>query len=275
MPEKRQTWTRGRIALLAAVILYLGVILVLPLGALVSRASAGGFQPIADVFANAEARRGLAMTLGLAAAALVINGLFGVAGALVLVRQRFPLRNVVDALVDLPFAISPVMVGLAFLLIFGRGGWFHPALEAFDWRVVFALPGVLIATLFVTLPFTLREVAYVLAELGEDEERAAATLGASRWQTFWRVTLPNIRFGLGYGATLTVARALGEFGAVLVLGGAISGRTQTATTFIYTAVEERQESAAYGMALVLALASTALLVLLELFKNRVHEAEAR
>jgi sulfate transport system permease protein len=275
MPEPRAAWTRGRIVLLAVVILYLGLILVLPLGALVSRASAGGFKPLVDVFANPEARRGLAMTIGLAAAALVVNGLFGVAGALVLVRQRFPLRGVVDALVDLPFAISPVMVGLAFLLLFGRGGTFHPILDAMDWRVVFAFPGVLIATLFVTLPFTLREVAYVLAELGEDEERAAATLGASRWQTFWRVTLPNIRFGLGYGATLTVARALGEFGAVLVLGGAISGRTQTATTFIYTAVEERQESAAYGMALVLALASALLLVLLELFKARVHKAESR
>lgn len=275
MPERRQVWTRGQVGLLAAVIAYLGLVLVLPLAALVSRASAGGFTALTDVFADPEARRGLALTLGLAGLALVVNGLFGVAGALVLVRQRFPLRNLVDALVDLPFAISPVMVGLAFLLIFGRGGTLHPLLDALDWRVVFAFPGVLIATLFVTLPFTLREVAYVLAELGEDEERAAATLGASRWQVFWRVTLPNIRFGLGYGATLTVARALGEFGAVLVLGGAISGRTQTATTFIYTAIEERKESAAYGMALVLALASALLLVLLEIFKGRVHRRESR
>jgi len=144
---------------------------------------------------------------------------------------------------------------LAFLLVFGREGWLEPALEAGGWKVTFAFPGLVLATLFVTFPFTLREVGYVLEELGTEEEAAAATLGASSWQTFWRVTLPNIRYGLGYGVILTTARALGEFGAVLVLGGAISGHTQTATTFIYNALEERQEPAAYSVALVLARAS--------------------
>jgi len=161
-----------------------------------------------------------------------------------------------------------VMTGLAFLLIFGRGGWLDGPLDLLGLKVTFAVPGLVLATLFVTFPFTLREVAYVLEELGTSEEQAAMTLGASPWQTFWLVTLPNIRFGLGYGIVLTLARALGEFGAVLVVGGAISGRTQTATTFIYNALEERQEAAAYGMALLLAVISVALLVAIEWLKRR-------
>ena len=155
------------------------------------------------------------------------------------------------------------MTGLAFLLLFGRSGWFQPLFEPLGLRVAFAFPGLILATLFVTLPFTLREVALVLEELGTTEEDAAATLGASAWQTFLRVTLPNFRHGLTLGATLTVARALGEFGAVLVLGGAIANKTQTATTFIYAAVEERHEAAAYGMAMLLAAASVALLTVLQ------------
>jgi sulfate transport system permease protein len=214
------------------------------------------------------ARQGLLLTLVLAAIAVLANGVAGIAGALVMVRQRFLARRVLDALVDMPLAVSPVMTGLAFLLVFGRGGWLEPTLDILGLKVTFAFPGLVLATLFVTFPFTLREVAYVLEELGTDEEQAAVTLGASSWQTFWLVTLPNIRFGLGYGIVLTLARALGEFGAVLVIGGAISGRTQTATTFIYNALEERQEPAAYSMALVLALTSIALLVVIESLKRR-------
>ncbi|HYN76859.1 MAG TPA: sulfate ABC transporter permease subunit, partial [Lamprocystis sp. (in: g-proteobacteria)] len=214
------------------------------------------------------ARQGLVLTLWVAAICVVANGIFGVAGALVLTRHRFLGRRILDALVDLPLAVSPVMTGLAFLLIFGRGGWLAGPLDLLGFKVAFAVPGLILATLFVTFPFTLREVAYVLEELGTTEEQAATTLGASPWQTFWLVTLPNIRFGLGYGIVLTLARALGEFGAVLVVGGAISGRTQTATTFIYNALEERQEAAAYGMALLLAVISVALLVVIEWLKRR-------
>jgi sulfate transport system permease protein len=153
------------------------------------------------------------------------------------------------------------------MLLVGRGGLLAAPLAAFGVQVLFAFPGLLIATLFVTLPFTLREVAYVLEEIGTSEEEAAATLGASPWQTFWRVTLPNIRIGLGYGLLMSVARSLGEFGAVLVLGGSISGHTQTATTFIHAAIEERERAGAYGMALLLAAISVALWVGLELVKR--------
>lgn len=258
----------GAWLLIGLVGLYLGAVLLLPLGALVLQALGGGAAPLLALFSDPGALAGLRLTLELALIAVVANGLVGLAGALVLSRHRFLGRRLLDALVDLPLAVSPVMTGLAFLLVFGREGWLAPLLEACDCRVAFAYPGLVLATLFVTFPFTIREVAYVLEELGTDEEEAAITLGASPWQTFWSVTLPNLRYGLGYGIILTLARALGEFGAVLVLGGAISGQTETATTFIYNAVEERQEAAAYGMALTLALVSVVLLLGLEWLKRR-------
>jgi sulfate transport system permease protein len=271
MPE-RKPLSPGQGVLLALVLAYLGLILALPLGALGWRVLASGLSPLAEAFTDPSARQGLVLTLVLAAIALLANGLVGIGAALVLVRHRFLGRGVLDVLVDLPLAVSPVMTGLAFLLVFGRGGWLTPWLDLAGIKVSFAFPGLVLATLFVTFPFTLREVAYVLMELGSDEEEAAVTLGASPWQAFRLVTLPNIRHGLGYGLVLTLARALGEFGAVLVIGGAISGQTQTATTFIYNALEERQEAAAYGMAMVLAAASVAFLLALEWIKQQHRKA---
>lgn len=258
----------ARRMLIGGVLLYLGVVLVAPLGALLAEAARTGFGTIARELMSEDALFGLRQSLVLAAIAVVANGVVGVAGALVIVRQRFVGRAALDALVDLTLAVSPVMTGLAFLLLVGRTGWLAPVLERFDLRVAFAFPALVLCTLFVTLPFTLREVAHVLEELGRDEEDVAATLGATPWQTFYRVTLPNVRHALVLGTTLTAARALGEFGAVLVVGGAISGRTQTATTFIYAASEERRDAATFGMALVLALASALLLLALESLKRR-------
>jgi sulfate/thiosulfate transport system permease protein len=255
-------------AIVLAAFAYLGLILVVPIGAMAVRALADGPATLLLTLTEPAAHQGLLLTLFVAAICVLANGIFGVAGALVLTRHRFLGRRILDALVDLPLAVSPVMTGLAFLLIFGRDGWLSAPLDLMGIKVAFAVPGLVLATLFVTFPFTLREVAYVLEELGTTEEQAATTLGASPWQTYWLVTLPNIRFGLGYGIVLTLARALGEFGAVLVVGGAISGRTQTATTFIYNALEERQEAAAYSMALVLAIISVALLVAIEWLKRR-------
>ena len=241
---------------------WLVLLLVVPLGALVVNVVQDRTE-VVEVLTTREARNALLLSLAVAGACIVSNGIFGVAGALVLVRQRFTLRRVLDALVDMPLALSPVMTGLAFLLVFGRSGVLRPVLDALDVDVAFAWPSVLLATLFVTMPFTLREVALVLEEVGDSEEQAAATLGASPWQTFWRITLPNIRGGLIVGTTLTTARALGEFGAVLVVGGSIANRTQTATTFIHAAIEERQEPAAYGMALILAAAAIVLLLVMQ------------
>jgi sulfate transport system permease protein len=258
----------GQVFVLVLVLAYLVLILALPLGAMVLRALEAGPTTLLVALDDPSALQGLKLTLLLALIALAANGVLGVGAAVVLVRHRFFGRRLLNALADLPLAVSPVMTGLAFLLVFGRGGWLEPVLEFGGWKVAFAFPGLVLGTLFVTFPFTLREVAYVLLELGTDEEEAAITLGASPWQTFHRVTLPNIRYGLGYGLVLTLARALGEFGAVLVIGGAISGQTQTATTFIYNALEERQEAAAYGMALILALASVLFLLAMEWLKRQ-------
>jgi sulfate transport system permease protein len=252
----------GSAPLVVGVGAYLGVVLVVPLLALLFTVVTHLGEVVGQL-ATWPALHAMWLSGMLAILALILNGTFGVIGALVLVRQEFWGRRILDALVDLPLAISPVMTGLAFTLLFGRTGWFHPILEFLSFKVTYAFPGLLLATLFVTLPFTVREVALVLEELGTTEEDAAATLGASAWQAFWRITFPNIRHGLGLGLTLTVARALGEFGAVLVLGGAVSGKTQTATTFIHAAMDERHEPAAYGMALLLAAAAAALLVFLQ------------
>lgn len=259
-PRRGVPW--GRAALMAAVLAYLAVVLILPLAALVARGLAEGPAALLAAMTSAGALAGLAHSAIAVALALALNGTLGVAGAIVLVRHRFWGRRVLDLLVDLPLAVSPVMVGLAFLLVFGRGGWLRPLTDALGMQVAFAFTGVVLVTLFVTLPYTVREVGYVLAELGTAEEEVAATLGATPWQTFRRVTLPNVRNALGAGLTLTAARALGEFGAAVVVGGAISGKTQTATTYIYGEMEARNTAGAYGMALLLAIISTALLLVL-------------
>jgi sulfate/thiosulfate transport system permease protein len=270
-PQQRDVaaWQRaarhGLIALSAA---YLGVVLLGPLAAMgVELVQMGIGKALASLL-EPEALAALRMSLLLTLQSVVINSAVGVVLALAIVRQRFALRGLVNALADLPLAVSPVMVGLAFLLLFGSDGWFAAPIARLDFKVAFAFSGLLLGTLFVALPYTVREIVYVLEELGTSEEEAAATLGASPGQIFWRVTLPNIRFALGYGVLMTMARSMGEFGAVLVLGGSISGQTQTATTFIHDAIEERNSPSAYGMALLLALVSIVLLLALEWAKRR-------
>jgi len=263
------------VALVFVVATYLTTVLAGPMIALVVEAVRAGLARAFTSLLAPDATRALVMSLALGAIAVVVNGVLGVLGALVIVRHRFVGRRVLSALVDLPLAISPVMVGLAFILVFGRGGLAAPVLTFLDVRVLFAFPSLVIATLFVTLPYTVREIAYILEELGTSEEEAATTLGASPWQCFWRVTFPNIRGTLLYGIVMAFARALGEFGAVLVLGGSISSETQTATTFLHDALEERQTDAAYGMALVLSTASVALLLVLEQMRRRSSGREDR
>lgn len=267
----RAAWLPRRVALLAAVLIWLAILLVIPLTSLlVAGIEAGPLEVLRDI-GRAGGWTALLRSCWLAVAAVALNGVFGIAGAIYLTRHRFFARRILDAMVDLPLAVSPVMIGLAFILVFGRGGLLEPLVQALGWKITFAWPGLLLATVFVTLPFTLREVSHVLVELGTEEEQAAATLGAGPWTTFWKVTLPNIRQGLTYGATLTLARSLGEFGAVLVVGGAITGRTDTATTFIYAATEARHEPAAFGMALLLAAFSMAFLLVLEQARRRRKE----
>jgi sulfate/thiosulfate transport system permease protein len=219
-----------------------------------------------------DALHSLGITAAVTAIAIAFNAVFGSLAGIVIARQKFFGRRFVDAVIEMPLALSPVMIGLAFILLFGRGGLLSDAAAWSDIRVVFSFWGLVAATVFVTVPFIPREVGGVLREIGTAEEEAAVTLGANAWQRLRYVTLPNIRGALSCGITLTAARSLGEFGAVLILGGAISGKTQTATTYIYAAMEERNEAGAYGMSLVLALMSAGLLLLLGKLKQRQKEA---
>jgi len=200
--------------------------------------------------------------------AVPANTVFGVLCALVLVRQRFPGRAALNALVDLPLAISPVIVGLALFIVYGRQGWIGPWLLAHGVRVIFAVPGMVLATIFVSLPFVVREVVPVLREIGTEQEQVAQTLGASPLQIFWRVTLPAIRAGVTYGIVLTTARALGEFGAVSIVSGRLSGQTETLTLLVQDRFEAFDLTGAYTASIVLALIALATVVAMNVFKGR-------
>jgi len=206
---------------------YLLVVLAAPVGLVFYRAFEHGLGPAWDAVTTPAAKHAFYLTVLIAAIAVPANTIFGIICALAIVRRRFPGKGIVNALVDLPLALSPVVVGLAFLLLYSRTGWFGGWLTEHDIQVVFALPGMILVTIFVSLPFVVREVVPVLREIGTEQEQAAATLGASPFQTFRRVTLPAIRWAIAYGVVLTTARALGEFGAVSVVSGHIVGKTET------------------------------------------------
>jgi sulfate/thiosulfate transport system permease protein len=199
---------------------------------------------------------------------VIVTTFFGIIVALVLARDRFIGKRLVSALVDLPLAVSPVIVGLMAVLLFGRGGWFEPFFAARGIQVIFALPSMILVTIFISIPFVIREVVPVLQELGMEEEQAAWTLGASRLQTFRRVTLPNIRWGLLYGIALSAARSIGEVGAVLIVSGSLQGQTETATLYILRAFDQYQEQQAYIVALTLASFSIVMLIGIETLKRR-------
>jgi sulfate transport system permease protein len=257
-----------RTVLITVAWLYASVLVLAPVAALLAGALQSGVGAALRALAAPEVLAAFGRTLLIALVAVAIHTVCGTAVAWVLARQRFFGRAAVNALIDLPFAVSPVVVGYMLLLLFGRNGLFGPALQAAGWRVAFAMPGMVLATLFVTLPFVVRELVPVLEAAGVDAEQAAATLGASAWQTFWRVTFPALRWGLAYGLVLTFARALGEFGAVLVIGGGVQGQTETATLFIFRALEERQYVPAYAAALALGALSLTLVAGVEALRKR-------
>jgi sulfate transport system permease protein len=249
------------------------VLILVPALALVRGALAGGLAPFVAALAAPEARRAFGLTLAITAMATVVNTIFGLAFAVVLVRHKFWGRTLADGLVDLPFAISPIVAGLMLVILYGPQGWIGSWLEPVGIRVVYHWPGMLLASTFVTLPFVVREVVPVLREFGIDQEEVAYTLGAGRWRTFWRVTLPSIRWGLAYGVTLTVARSLGEFGALLVVSGNILGRTQTATLYIHDGIESFNTTGAYAASVLLAGVSFVMLIAMEALRHRVEAHE--
>ena len=267
-PVSRSASAWRRRVLIGIVVAYVALLILAPLTALVSGAFADGVGASLKSLSDPAVFSAFLLTLKIALLTVVVHGLLGTVLAWVLVRYRFHGHWLLNGVIDLPFAVSPVAVGYMLLLLFGRTGLFAPLLEALNLKVAFAVPGMILATLFVTLPFMAREVMPVLESFGVEQEQASATLGASGWQTFWMVTFPALRWGFVYGVILTFARALGEFGAVLVVGGGIQGRTETLTLFIYRALDERQYVGAYSAAMVLGLLSLVLVVGTEFLRKR-------
>jgi sulfate/thiosulfate transport system permease protein len=263
---------RTRIGLRVLALGYLAVLLLVPVGLVFYRTFEKGVGFVWESITTPAAISALLLTLEVAVITVPLNAAFGIFAALALVRGKFPGKRLLDALIDLPFAISPVVVGLALLLVFGRTGWFGPALADAGIQIIFSVPGIVIATVFVSMPFVAREVAPVLEEIGEEQEQAAATLGANAWQTFWRVTLPAIRWGLAYGVVLSTARAIGEFGAVSVVSGKIAGETETLTLLVEKRFQNFDLAGAYAASALLALIALTTLFAMSLIGARKSES---
>jgi sulfate transport system permease protein len=253
----------GKYVLRYGSLAYIGVLLAAPVGLIFYRTFEHGFAPAWQAVTTPDAVHALKLTMAIAAIAVPANTVFGIFCALAIVRYRFPGFGLVNAIVDLPLALSPVVVGLALLLLYGNGGWLA------GHNVLFALPGMVLATIFVSLPFVVREVVPVLREIGTEQEQAAATLGASALRTFRRVTWPAIRWAVAYGVVLTTARSLGEFGAVRVVSGHIIGRTETLTLLVQDRNEEFDVVGAYAASVLLALIAIATLLVM----NRLRPKE--
>ena len=243
---------------------YLAALLLIPIALVFKKTFEHGVGPVWDAVSTPEARHAFWLTIEITLIVVPLNTLFGILCALAIVRRRFHGKGVLNAVVDLPLALSPVVVGLALLLLYGNGGWLH----RLPWQMLFALPSMVLATMFVSLPFVVREVVPVLREIGTDQEEAAATLGAGAWQVFRRVTFPAIRWAVAYGVVLTTARSLGEFGAVSVVSGRIVGRTETLTTRVQDQFEGFDLTGAYAASVVLMLIAIATLVMLSIFKPK-------
>src|SRR4051794_18185341 len=248
-------------------LLYLALILVAPVSLIFWRAFEHGLHPFWTAISNPTAVHALKLTLEITLVAVPLNTAFGILCSIAIVRHRLPGMGLVNALVDLPLALSPVVVGLALYLLYGRDGWFGGWLGEHGIRILFAYPGMLLATLFVSLPFVVREVVPVLREIGTEQEQAAATLGASALTTFRRVTLPAIRWAVAYGVVLTTARCLGEFGAVAIVSGGIAGRTQTLTQYVQASYENFDQTGAYGASVLLAALAILTLLLMTVLRR--------
>jgi sulfate transport system permease protein len=259
----------ARIGLRTLALGYLSILLVIPVIVIVGKAFEDGAGNVWDTLTSPAGQHAFWLTLEMVAIAVPLNTIFGIACAIVLVRDKFRGKAIVNALIDLPFAISPVVVGLSLVLVYGSlDGWFGTWLLEHGIRVIFTPLGMAIATTFVSLPFVVREVEPVLREIGEDQEQAARTLGANGWQTFWRITLPSIRWGVTYGVILATARALGEFGAVAIVSGHISGKTETLPLYVQKQFETFNVSGAYAAALLLAVMALATLLAMNLIRRR-------
>lgn len=262
-----------QLLLVAIALGYLALILLIPLIAVFIETFHAGVEPFLTAIRSREFLSAAQLTLVITAITLPLNTVFGLCAAWVLARRNFPGRALFLSVVDLPFSVSPVVAGLMIVLLYGKEGWLGGWLHNAGIKMLFALPGMVIATIFVTMPFVAREVIPVLEEMGSDQEEAARTLGANDWQIFWRVTVPNIRWGLLYGVLLTNARAMGEFGAVSVVSGSIIGKTATLPIFVEQEYKNYDTEAAFSAAVVLALLAVVTLILKEILeKKTAHKA---
>ena len=265
MPASR---TASRLGLRFFALGYLSLLLLIPIAMIFFRAFEDGAGAALDAVTTPEALHAFYLTILIAAIAVSANTIFGVGCALLLVRTNFRGKALLNAAIDLPFAISPVVIGLSLYLLYGREGWFGGWLLDNGIQVLFSLPGMVLATIFVSLPFVVREVVPVLHEIGDEQEQAAQTLGANWWQTFWRVTLPAIRWGVAYGVVLATARALGEFGAVAIVSGRVVNETETAPLWVWREFGQFNLTGAYAASLVLALIAIGTLLAMNAFKRK-------
>ncbi|MGH2581392.1 MAG: sulfate ABC transporter permease subunit [Anaerolineales bacterium] len=264
----RETTSWGVRLLVLFVVAYVVLLILAPIAAIVRGALQNGFPALLAATQKPALWQSFALSLRIAVAVVVIQLLLGSATAWVIVRHNFRGKGLFNGVIDIPFAISPVVVGYMLLLVFGRNGFLYPVIRALDIQVAFAVPGIFLATLFVSLPFMIREMIPVIENLDRVQELAATTMGAGRWTTFWRIIFPPLRTALVYGVALTVARAMGEFGAVLVIGGGVQGRTATTTLYIFHALEERQYVEAYTAAIILGLGSVLLVSFADWVRHR-------
>lgn len=265
----------AKVVLIGVAIGYLTLILFVPALNVFVQAFKSGVSPFLHNLTNRDFLHAMRLTLLIAAIVVPINTIFGLCAAWVVARHQFRGRTLLLSLLDIPFAVSPVVAGLMIVLLYGRNGWFGSFLEAHGIKIVFAAPAMILASSFISLPFVAREVIPVLEEAGTDQEEAARILGANDWQTFWRVTLPNIRWGLLYGVILTNARVMGEFGAVSVVSGNIAGKTQTLPLFVEEAYKQYDTEAAYSAAVVLALLAVVTLVLKTILERKTRIRDDR
>jgi len=256
--------------LIGVMLVYVGFLIAGPIIALISGAFQNGLIPVINSLTSPVFLQALLLTMRIALLVVIIQLVFGTMIAWMLVRHEFTGKSLLNGLIDVPFTISSVVVGYMLLLLFGRNSILFPVLERMNLRIAFATPGLFLATLFVCFPFMIREMIPVIENLDQHQEFAAATLGANQWTRFWRIIFPQLKSGLIYGMTLTLARAIGEFGAVLVVGGGIQGRTETATLFIFRSMEERRFIEAYSAALLLGVFSVVIVLIADWLK-RAHE----
>ncbi len=257
-------------ALITIALIFLTLFLFIPLAAVFYEALRKGFGVYLAAITDPYALAAIRLTLLSAAIAVPLNMIFGIAAAWAIARFEFYGKSVLITLIDLPFAVSPVIAGLIYVLLFGAQGWLGPWLAAHDIKIIFAVPGIVLATVFVTVPFIARELIPLMQAQGADEEEAALVLGASGWLTFWRITLPNIQWGLLYGVVLCTARAMGEFGAVSVVSGHIRGLTNTLPLHVEILYNEYQFAAAFACASLLTLLALVMLAIKALIEGRTH-----